>query len=213
MTTPALLAPDAKRSLSEVIESLGYGDDPKLTLAEVVEAFGERAFGALMLMLALMSLLPWPPGGKAVFSVPIMLLSLELAIQRQTVWLPRWLLRVSVSRTAYRKASGGRVLGAIRAIERLTRPRIPILTGEAADVITGIVCFVLAVMLALPVPLGDMLPALTIAIFGLAITQRDGLAVLIGALGTLVCGVYVVLVWATVVAVVTGLLNWFNQLL
>ena len=68
-------------------------------------------------------------------------------------------------------------------------------------------------MLALPVPLGDMLPALTIAIFGLAITQRDGLAVLIGALGTLVCGVYVVLVWATVVAVVTGLLNWFNQLL
>ena len=213
MTPPPILSPDAKRTLSEVIESLGYGDNPKLTLAEVVEAFGERAFGALMLMLALMSLLPWPPGGKAVFSVPIMLLSLELAIQRQTVWLPRWLLRVSVSRAAYRKASGGRVLRAIRAIERLTRPRLPILTGELADVITGIICFVLAVMLALPVPLGDMLPALTIAIFGLAITQRDGLAALVGGIGTVVCGVYVMLVWTTVDAVVTGLLNWVNRLL
>ena len=88
MTPLTILPSDAKRTLSEVIESLGYGDDPKLNLAEVVEAFGERAFGALMLMLALMALLPWPPGGKAVFSVPIMLLSLELAIQRQTVWLP-----------------------------------------------------------------------------------------------------------------------------
>jgi len=211
MTSLPILSPDAKRTLSEVIESLGYGDNPKLTLAEVVEAFGERAFGALILMLALMSLLPWPPGGKAVFSVPIMLLSLELAIQRQTVWLPRWLLRVSVSRAAYRKTSGGKVLRSIRAIERLTRPRLPILTGELADVITGIVCFVLAVMLALPVPLGDMLPALTIAVFGLAITQRDGLAVLIGGVGTLVCGIYVVLVWTTVVAVVTGLLNWLSH--
>jgi hypothetical protein len=164
-------------------------------------------------MLALMSLLPWPPGGKAVFSVPIMLLSLELAVQRQTVWLPRWLLRVSVSREAYRKASGGRVLRSIRAIERLSRPRLPILTGEVADVITGIVCFVLAIMLALPVPLGDMLPALTIAIFGLAITQRDGLAVLIGGIGTVICGVYVVLVWTTVIAIVSGVLNWFNHLI
>ncbi len=213
MTSVSILPPDAKRTLSEVIESLGYGDNPKLDLAEVVEGFGERAFGALLLMLALMSLLPWPPGGKAVFSVPIMLLSLELAVQRQTVWLPRWLLRVSVSREAYRKASGGRVLRSIRAIERLSRPRLPILTGEVADVITGIVCFVLAIMLALPVPLGDMLPALTIAIFGLAITQRDGLAVLIGGIGTVICGVYVVLVWTTVIAIVSGVLNWFNHLI
>jgi hypothetical protein len=213
MTSVSILPPDAKRTLSEVIESLGYGDNPKLDLAEVVEGFGERAFWALMLMLALMSLLPWPPGGKAVFSVPIMLLSLELAVQRQTVWLPRWLLRVSVSREAYRKASGGRVLRSIRAIERLSRPRLPILTGEVADVITGIVCFVLAIMLALPVPLGDMLPALTIAIFGLAITQRDGLAVLIGGIGTVICGVYVVLVWTTVIAIVSGVLNWFNHLI
>jgi len=30
-------------------------------------------------------------GGKAVFAVPIILMSLELAFQRQSVWLPRWM--------------------------------------------------------------------------------------------------------------------------
>lgn len=213
MTSVSIMPSEARRTLAEVIESLGQGDEPQLSLAEIVEGFGERAFGALILVLALMSLFPWPPGGKAVFSAPIMLLSLELAIQRQTVWLPRWLLRISVSRAAYRKASGGRVLKSIRAIEALSRPRLPVLTGETADVITGAVCFVLAIMLALPVPFGDMLPAFTIAIFGLAITQRDGLAVLIGGIGTVVCGIYIVLVWSAVVAIVSGILNWFNHLL
>ena len=30
-------------------------------------------------MLSLMALIPWPPGGKAVFSVPIILIAAELA--------------------------------------------------------------------------------------------------------------------------------------
>ena len=38
----------------------------------------------------------------------------------------------------------------------------------------------LAIVLFLPIPLGNMLPALTISIFALAILERDGLAVLIG---------------------------------
>ena len=48
-------------------------------------------FGAVILMLSLMALLPWPPGGKAVFSVPIILIAAEMALQRDKVWLPRWL--------------------------------------------------------------------------------------------------------------------------
>lgn len=199
---------DERRTLSDVIEGLGHGDDPKLTLNEAVEAFGERGFGALILLFALMSLFPWPPGGKAVLSLPIILLSLELAVQRDTVWLPRWVLRAAVDRAAYRKAVQGRVLRVIRAVERLSKPRLPILTGEIADSVTGLVCVALAIMLALPVPLGDMLPALTIALFGLGITQRDGVAVLLGGLGTIVCAVYMALIWTAVVAIGERLLHW-----
>lgn len=211
MTLPAILADDEMRTLSDVIESLGHGEDPQLSVAELVESFGERAFGALILILALMSLFPWPPGGKAVFSAPIILLSLELAVQRDTVWLPRWLMKISVNRDIYRRASQ-KVLKPLRWVERLSKPRLPMLTGEVADVITGLVCVLLAIMLALPVPLGDMLPALTLVIFGLAMTQRDGLAVIAGAIGTLICGVYLVLVWAAVVAVGEKIYGWLTGL-
>lgn len=199
--------PDEKRPLSDVLESLGYGDEPKLSLREVVEAFGERGFGALIFILALMALFPWPPGGKAVFSVPIILMAAEMALQRDVVWVPRWALKASMSRGAYR-AAATRILRPLRAIERLTRPRLPILTGEVADVLTGLVCIGLAVVLALPIPFFDAVPALSLAVIGLAVTQRDGVAVLIGGLMAAGCFGYLALVWRTVVAVIHAVFSW-----
>ncbi|WP_214671888.1 exopolysaccharide biosynthesis protein, partial [Escherichia coli] len=62
-----------------MLEDLGSAPGAKLTMAELVAAFGERGFGAMILILSLLALLPWPPGGKAVFAIPIILMSLELA--------------------------------------------------------------------------------------------------------------------------------------
>lgn len=203
--------PDESRRFSDVLERLGDGDDPRLSLREMVEAFGERGFGAVILLLSLMALFPWPPGGKAVFSVPIVLIAGELAIQMNRVWLPRWMLRLAVSRDTYRTASR-KVLPRVRRVERLTRPRWPALTGEAADVLIGIICILLAVMMALPVPFGDALPSLTLALFALGIIQRDGAFILAGLVGTLACGVYLTLIWATVTALVAGAAQWFGGL-
>lgn len=211
MTLVSTPPPDESRAFSDVLERLGQGDEPKLSLREMVEAFGERGFGAVILMLALMALFPWPPGGKAVFSVPIILIAVEMALQREKVWLPRWMLKLAVSRESYR-TTAARVLPRLRRVERLTRPRWPALTSEAADVVIGVICIMLALMMALPVPFGDALPGLTLALFGLGIIQRDGAFILAGLFGTAVCGVYLVLVWATVVAAVTGVGHWAANL-
>lgn len=211
MTLVSTPPPDESRAFSDVLERLGQGDEPKMSLREMVEAFGERGFGAVILMLALMALFPWPPGGKAVFSVPIILIAAEMALQREKVWLPRWMLKLAVSRESYR-TTAARVLPRLRRVERLTRPRWPALTSEAADVVIGVICIMLALMMALPVPFGDALPGLTLALFGLGIIQRDGAFILAGLFGTAVCGVYLVLVWATVVAAVTGVGHWAANL-
>ena len=135
MTPVSTPPPDEGRTFSDVLERLGQGQADKLSLREMVEAFGERGFGAVILMLALMALVPWPPGGKAVFSVPIILIAAELALQREKVWLPRWLLNLSVNRNSYRSAAD-KILPRLRRVERLTRPRWPALTGEAADAVS-----------------------------------------------------------------------------
>ncbi|WP_374389101.1 exopolysaccharide biosynthesis protein [Brevundimonas sp.] len=201
---------DARR-FSDVVESLAEGDDPKLTLQELVSAFGERGFGAMILVLSLLALLPWPPGGKAIFAVPIILMSLELAFQRNSIWLPRWALRASVSRTAYRSGVS-RIMKLIRRVEALTRPRLSYLTGEIADVVTGLVCVLLALMMALPVPFGDMLPGVTLVLFALGMMQRDGVAILLGAAGTALCVLYLLFVWTTVVEVAQHVWLWASGL-
>jgi hypothetical protein len=185
------------RRFSDVLVSLGRDGDERLALDEMVDAFGERALGAVMILIAVVSLLPWPPGGKVVFSLPLMLIASEVTLQRQTLWLPGWLLRRSVSRAGY--ASGmSRMLPAVRFIENLSKPRLPGLTGPLARMVIGLICLFLSVMLAFPVPFGDMLPAVTIVIFGFALMQRDGLATIAGLIGTLVCVGYLALVWRTV---------------
>ena len=211
MTLVPAPPPDEGRTFSDVLERLGQAQGEKLSLREMVEAFGERGFGAVILMLALMALFPWPPGGKAVFSVPVILIAAEMALQREEVWLPRWLLNLSVSRQTYR-ATTAKVLPRLRQVERLTRPRGPALTGEVADVVIGVICILLALMMALPVPFGDALPGLTLALFGLGIIQRDGAFVLAGLFGTAVCGVYLALVWTTVVALIGGAGHWAASL-
>lgn len=202
---PAL--PDHSRTFSQVLEDLGLGEDPNLSLNDVVEAFGDRGIGAMILVLSLMALIPWPPGGKAVFAAPIILLAVELATQRNEVWLPRWLLKASLSRSAYRKAIS-KVIKPIRFVENLTRPRLSVLTGPISEILMGTACVLLALMMALPIPFGDMLPGLALVFFALGIMQKDGVAILIGAFWTAVSAAYLFLIWAAVVQAVQATAAW-----
>ena len=204
-------SPAFSRTFSEVLEALGQGSGVRLTIGEMVDAFGERAFGAVMILISVMSLLPWPPGGKVVFSIPLLLVASEMTLQRETLWLPRWALRASVSRENYRSGLR-RVLPAVRFIERLSRPRMRPLTGPLAQMVIGLICLALAIMLAFPVPFGDMLPAFTIAIFGFAVMQRDGVATIAGLIGTAVCVGYLALVWRVIVEISEGALAWAQGL-
>ena len=206
-----LPSPEQSRTFSQVLEDLAEGEESGLTLDEVVEAFGDRGIGALILVLSLMALIPWPPGGKAVFAAPIILLAVELAAQRNEVWLPRWLLKASLSRAAYRKALS-KVIRPIRFVENLTRPRMSALTGKASEILMGVACVLLALMMALPIPFGDMLPGLALVFFALGIMQKDGVAILIGAFWTVVSGAYLFLIWATVVQVVQHTAGWVANL-
>ena len=209
--TASLPTPRPFRRFSDILEDLGRRAGERLTLQEMVDAFGDRALGAVMILIAVISLLPWPPGGKVVFSLPLMIIASEVTLQRETLWLPGWLLRRSVPRAGY--ASGlRRMIGVVRFIERLSQPRIPALTGPMARLGIGLVCLFLAIMLAFPVPFGDLLPALTIIIFGFALMQRDGLATLAGLVGTLVCLGYLAFVWRAVIHLLSAGVSWVQGL-
>src|SRR5690606_7258462 len=68
----------------------------------------------------------------------------------------------------------------LQRIEKLMRPRITWLTQTNAERLLGAFCASLAFLLALPIPLGNLLPALGILFIALGLIERDGVCVLVG---------------------------------
>lgn len=205
MSAPPPPREDESARFSTVLEALASRPGDRLTLREMVDAFGERAFGAVLLLVSLINLLPLPPGGTTVTGAPLLLIALQLAIGRDTLWLPRRLLDAAVSRSNFARGVA-RVRPVLRAAERLSRPRLPGLATGAAERLIGVVCAVLAFVLILPIPFGNFVPAFTCALFSLALMQRDGVAALAGWGMTGVTVGILAVVWRTVQRAVERLL-------
>ncbi|HYD27253.1 exopolysaccharide biosynthesis protein [Brevundimonas sp.] len=199
------------RAFSEVVERLGVRRGERLCLGEVVEAFGDRAFGPVMFVFALVNMMPWPPGGTTLTGAPLLLLSMELAWGRDELWVPRWTERVAVRRSTFHKLSG-RFRRGLRLTERLSRPRLHFLTGAFGQGLIGVACVFLSVVLVLPVWGGNLLPAVAVGFFSLGVMQRDGLAVIIGWLLTAATVAVLFLAWRIIVAGVTHGFDWIGRI-
>lgn len=85
--------------------------------------------------------------------------------------------------------------------ERLLRPRYGFFAKPPMEYLVGAVCLLLALVLVLPIPLGNALPALAISLLALGVLERDGLWIGGGLLpsvvaATVVSGVVFALVQA-----------------
>jgi len=76
------------------------------------------------------------------------------------------------------------------------------------EYVVGLLSLLLAVLLILPIPLGNVLPALAISLMALGVLERDGLWVLSG-LAVSVAAVFVV--YGVVFAMVKATLYFFTQ--
>lgn len=168
-----------RRKFSEILRGLAEDHTlERVSVADLLAAMGDRAFGPLMLLFALPNLLPMPPGASGVLGIPLIILAGQLMLGRKP-WLPALVTKRSLSRTDFAALLENAGPWLTKA-EKLLRPRLHILVAPPAEYLIGALCFVLAVILALPIPLGNMLPALAICIFSFAILERDGVWVLAG---------------------------------
>lgn len=204
------------RPFSQVIEDIGVSDDPRLYLGELVNAFGERGFGALMLFFGLLSVaIGIIPGTTTILGAPLLLIGLQLTIRTDQLWLPRWALRRSIERETYRRGVAT-VLPRLRKMERWSKPRLSIMTNELSEVLIGIATVILSLILVLPLWGGNLVPALIIAAFGFGLMQRDGLAVILGWSAIALMGMVALVIWLAWTWVAPFLLpfwTWLNGLL
>lgn len=181
------------RKISEILRSLA--DDTsreRISIGDLLVAMGDRAFGPLMLFFALPNILPMPPGASGILGLPLIILATQLMLGRKP-WLPRIIARRSISR-ADLILMLDRAGNWLTTAEKLLKPRLMILVGPPAERVIGALCLILAIILALPIPFGNIPPAFAICLFCLGILERDGAWVIAGFLAfmastTVVAGV------------------------
>lgn len=191
--------------LSVLLRGLTKGPPGPLRVREMIDYFGHRAFGAVLFVFAVPNLLPLPPGSSTVLGLPLVVVAPQLALGVGRLWVPGALAERTVERGALARGFD-RLLPALERIERLLAPRLKFMFGPVGDRVIGLTCFLLALVLILPIPLGNMLPAAAVSALALAITQRDGVMALIGYLLTAASVAVLALSAGAVLAVLRHLL-------
>jgi hypothetical protein len=148
----------------------------ELTLGGLMDELQGRVYTLLLLVLALPMCQPVPlPGLSTPFGVAIALLGLRFALS-QRPWMPKRLLATKLSGNFFPAVmrGGARVLG---VFEKLLHPRMTGVFefGQMRFLAGAIVCLCgLLLLLPLPIPGTNMLPALTVILTAAAFSERDG---------------------------------------
>jgi hypothetical protein len=172
----------------------------RLTFSELAARLESSAWGGLLLIFAAVNVLPLPPGTSVFFALPLMVVSAQMVFGRTSPWFPARIDRRGVKKQELRRLTDKLEWVELR-IERILKPRLPGLTGPTATRIIGAICFLLAMVAAIPIPLFHVAPAAAIALFGLALIYRDGALVIVAAIaGVLSVLVDVLVIGSGVVA-------------
>lgn len=171
------------RSISELLEDLnGKYKTKSISLDQILKAFHERGFGFFLFIFALPAALPLPGlGVNLIIAVPLLLLTAQQALGRETIWLPEKMRKKRIER-ARLQGMIAKALPFTRKIELLVKPRLGFITQGAFSHLIGVLGFIMALSVCLPVPLTNTVPSFGIALMAIGVIMRDGLSVIAGAL-------------------------------
>jgi hypothetical protein len=99
-----------------------------------------------------------------------------------------------------------RMQQAVQRFERFVRPRASWLASDWAKVPLGVICFVLAAVITLPIPLGHLAPGTAICLLALGMMERDGVVI---GVGFITAAIAVVVVTLASARAVNAVHRWF----
>ena len=168
-----------------------------MTLGELEEILQGRGFGMFLLLLALPFTFPIAiPGLSVPFGIVILIVGLRIALGRKPS-LPGFILRRPIKYAMLEKII---LLGLKLSVkmEKIVKPRMHFLQrwpGMMNLIGLGIASGGLLLLLPLPIPFSNTIPAWAVVFLTAGMMQRDGLLVLLGHLMTLASWAFIALCW------------------
>jgi len=164
--------PDTRR-LSKVLVEIGADPASRISFDDILDALSERSFGALMILFAALNLVPLPPGTSTIFGIPLVLLSIQMLLGFEQPWFPAFMRRKSMHVETYRRFIA-RLEPMLVRFEKLARPRYWFVPQMIVERVVSIVALLMSLIVILPVPLINQLPALSIVLLAIGLGEQDG---------------------------------------
>lgn len=154
-----------------------------LTLGEILDSVGRRTYGPLLLVIGLFAISPATivPGFTWLAAALTLVVAGQMALGLRRIWLPRRALSAGVPRDQVRKGLVAARPWA-RRIDSVLKPRLAFLTAPPFVNLIGLLC-VAAALVTFPlglIPFAPLAPGVAVVFFGLGVTARDGLWILLG---------------------------------
>jgi hypothetical protein len=182
----------------------------KITLGNLVHTLEEAGFSLIMIIFSLPLLLPTPglPGVSQSCGAVLLILSLQLIVNRTHIWLPEKLNNRQLNKATLDKVID-KSLPFIMKVERSLRPRITWLTGHnGGRKLLGVVAFIGTIPIILPFPFSNTLPAFSICFMALGRLEHDGLFTIIGLFIMILAWVVIALIAIFGIAVFQNFMNY-----
>lgn len=176
----------AAQNFSRLLDSLvAETSGETVTLGQLMQIVERRSFGAVILLLGLIAISPLTivPGANWLVAAVTLLFSAQLLFGARHPVLPRRMLEVKMPRSqletfvkALRKTA--------HTADRLVKPRLTFLAKPPFVIGAALIC-IAASLLTFPlglIPLGPVLPGISILMMGIGLTARDGVFLLLSGL-------------------------------
>ncbi|WP_213105137.1 exopolysaccharide biosynthesis protein [Candidatus Protochlamydia amoebophila] len=160
-----------------------------MTIESLIRNLAKKGQAVLLVLLSLPFCQPIQiPGFSTPFGILLIFIGLRIGFGHQ-IWLPKWILGKKIPYSVLERIAK-LALKVTNKLRYFVYPRLPNLVKNPILLIFhGLMIAILGFVLALPlpIPLSNILAAYPLLIFGLAILEDDGAAILIAYGLSLVC--------------------------
>jgi hypothetical protein len=179
------------RRLSDLIlESTETGPN-FMTVGELMEKLSAQGLAPVILFFGVLNTMAVIPGSSIITGFPVILMGLAVMFGYKGIWLP---VRVRSFMFDREKLHVGvaRAVPWLKKIEKYVHPRLWPIYGFIPDFLYGLAVVLLAIIITLPIPGANFIPAVAIIFLSIGFASRDGAWVLAGLfIATLALGIVI----------------------
>jgi len=170
------------RAASEVLKDVvSDSKSDFISFYDIKASLHERGFGLLMLIFAIPVSIPAPvpPGTTMLPGLPLLFFSLQMLVNRDSPWLPKWIGTKKIKRStlAFLIEKTAKFL---QKVEKLMRPRFSFAQSRKGEKLVGFFGVLFSLSIISPIPFAHFIPGLGIVFMSLGLLSRDGIAIILG---------------------------------